>query len=169
MDEIIELYTPSGRPSRRTIRRGEASPAGLFFPVVCVWAIDEEGCFLVTLRDPAKKASPLKWENPGGACRAGESLIEGAAREFSEETGIQVRPEELSLFSKMTQYGCLVMTYVTRIPRQPVILQQDETCDYKWVSREELLTMVKNKSFADPIEKQILSYKRKLLGLAGKK
>ena len=161
-EEIIELYTEEGEPSGTTIRRGEAATDGLLFPVVCVWVRDEKGRFLVTLRSKAKKASPLKWENPGGACRQGETLAEGAARELFEETGIQAAPEELRLVSSMVQYGCLVLTYSFHTDRKKVVLQEGETEAYKWVSERELFWMLGRRKFAEPIEKQIRHYRKEL-------
>ncbi len=165
MEELIELYTPSGKASGRIIRRGDACPAGLFFPVVCIWVEDAEKHLLVTLRDPAKKASPLKWENPGGACRAGESLAEGACRELREEAGISVLPGQLKLLSKMTQYGCLVVTYFVRVAEAApqVTLQAGETCDFRWVDASALRVMLRMGDFAEVIAKQIRSYERKLM------
>lgn len=162
MEEYIELYGKDKQPTGVVIARGEACPPGNLFPVVCVWVIDEAHNFLVTERSAAKKASPLKWENPGGACRSGETLAQGAARELAEETGVVVAPEDLTEVACEVQYGCLVITFAVHMNRPRITLQEGETSDYRWVSEKELIRMCQKKRMAEPIERQIWHYRSKL-------
>lgn len=56
---------------------------------------DSEPRVLLVQRSPTD-SMPLKWEIPGGAVDAGETILEGAVREAREETGLEVvRIEEL--------------------------------------------------------------------------
>lgn len=61
---------------------------------VCV-RVRYNDAFLL-LRRAEKDEWPGIWELPGGSLENGESLEEGAARELFEESGITVRPSDLS-------------------------------------------------------------------------
>ena len=90
------------------------------------------------------KAYPLYWEaTAGGSVLQGETAMEGALRELREETGINVGTlEEMERFVKdETHSAYFVFVCVTDCDKESIILQEGETCDYKWVDKEELLSM----------------------------
>lgn len=49
------------------------------------------GCVLLARR--AKGPEPDPWGFPGGLIEVGETVLEAAARELAEETGVRARPE----------------------------------------------------------------------------
>jgi 8-oxo-dGTP pyrophosphatase MutT (NUDIX family) len=58
--------------------------------------LDEDGAVLLFCgSDPAAADAPRWWFTIGGAVEAGEVLADAAAREITEETGLQVIPAEL--------------------------------------------------------------------------
>ena len=79
----------------------------------------------------------------GGSALKGETALESAFRELREETGIvatelqelewTVNPKTHSIHVK---YLC-----VTDCDKNSVQLQEGETCDFKWATAEEILSM----------------------------
>lgn len=55
-----------------------------------------------------------KWKLPGGGLRKNEQPIESAYRELYEETGLQLRPAELTLVTSLnlTGHGTLVKLHI---------------------------------------------------------
>ena len=160
--EKIGLCTPEGRPLDRWIRRDEEIPAGTGIRIVGVWAVEETGRMLITLRDAAKKSCPGCWENPGGAVRLGETPAEAASRELLEETGLLLEPGDLEEIDRHWTAPHLVYTFRGHCRRGPVRLQPGETADARWVTREELLEACRKGEMAEPIARQILRYQNKL-------
>lgn len=62
---------------------------------VCLTLVDPRGWFLMQERDEKAPVWPDTWCFPGGGLEAGESPRQGAVRELAEETGIEVRADEL--------------------------------------------------------------------------
>ena len=64
-------------------------------PVRCVGAIvrDDQGRLLMVQRGHAPSAGT--WSVPGGRVESGESDADAVVREVREETGLEVRPNEL--------------------------------------------------------------------------
>ena len=95
--EIWDLYTSDRKPTGLTMVRGEKNPEGLYNLSVTVWIRNSKGQYLISQRSAIKKTYPLKWEPVGGGVIAGETSLEGAAREVWEEVGIKVDTDKLQL------------------------------------------------------------------------
>ena len=130
-----------------TLVRGELIPVGLFHLVCDVIVRHTDGSYLLMQRDPRKPWGGMWEATAGGSALAGETPPECAARELREETGI---PAE-----NLTQIGVVVsgktraiyveFLCVTGGDKGAVTLQEGETAGFKWVSREELLAMKKDR------------------------
>ncbi|MBC58327.1 MAG: NUDIX domain-containing protein [Confluentimicrobium sp.] len=99
-----------------------AVPAVPSYVAAIVIAEDAAGRVLMQLRDDISGiAAPGKWCLFGGAIEAGESLVQSAQREFAEETGVDLAPEELRPFvrieSSATEGGVLYVYRSLRVLR----------------------------------------------------
>ena len=127
----------------KTLIRGEPVPEGLFHLVCDVLVKHTDGTFLLMQRTSGKHFGGMWEATAGGSALAGETPLECASRELREETGI--------LSSNLTEVGRVVseerrflyveFLCVTDWEKDRVALQEGETSDFRWVSREELLHM----------------------------
>jgi len=62
---------------------------------VCLTLVDPRGWFLMQERDEKAPVWPDTWCFPGGGLEADETPRQGAVRELAEETGIEVRSDDL--------------------------------------------------------------------------
>ena len=77
----------------------------------------------------------------GGSALRGEAPLDCARRELREETGI--RAEELQELGQVRSGNTHYVEFlcVTDWPKDGVTLQAGETVAYRWVSREEFLSL----------------------------
>ena len=170
--ETWDLLDGARRPLCRSIQRGETIPGGNYHIVVEVWTINSRKQVLLTLRDPNKDAYPNKWENTGGSALAGETSRQAAVRELYEETGIAAAEDELYLLGTHPEPSAFVDNYVLcrNVPLSELTLQPGETVDAKWVSVEQLDTMILDGALASPVGYRLAAVKEvflEQLALAG--
>lgn len=70
----------------------------------CVILVDRRGWILLQERDEHPAIDPEKWGLVGGHLEEGESYDVGAARELEEETGVRLRPDELTLWREQETF-----------------------------------------------------------------
>lgn len=127
----------------KTLVRGEPLPEGALHLVCDVIVRHTDGSYLLMQRDPRKVYGGMWEATAGGSALAGETPLECAMRELREETGI--------VSADLTQVGTVTAPEVHAIyveflcvtdwEKGAVTLQEGETVDFQWVSREELLAM----------------------------
>ena len=164
MKEYWDLYDRDRRPLGKTHPRGVPLPEGSCFLAVEVWTFNSAGKLLLTLRSEEKENYPNLWECTGGAVVAGETSLQGALRELSEETGISVRPEELRLLGTQCRTTSFMDTYLLRkdVPLEEIVLQKGETSDARWVSRSELSEMARQGEIVGPLVERLKSRRQEL-------
>lgn len=131
----------------KTLVRGEPLPEGVLHLVCDVIVRHTDGSYLLMQRDPRKVYGGMWEATAGGSALAGETPLECAMRELREETGI--------VSADLTQVGTVTAPEVHAIyveflcatdwEKGAVTLQEGETVDFRWVSREELLGMKRDK------------------------
>lgn len=96
-------------------------------------------------RHPDKKAGGL-WEFTGGGVLAGETTAQAAVREVKEEIGLSVTENELILLRVYRQRNYFMDIYLVKKDAdiRNITLDNNETIDAKWVSKEELQNMIEN-------------------------
>lgn len=106
MEELLEIYDEALRPLGRA-EREEAHQKGLLHQVVHCWAIgtrEEQPVLYMQQRAADKETFPLLYDIAvGGHIRAGETPLEGLAREAREEMGISLEPGRLRYIGAVRQ------------------------------------------------------------------
>ena len=117
-------------------------PEGVYHLVNHILVKHTDGTYLLMKRDPTKPAYPNMWEaTAGGSALQGESALESAFRELREETGIVADSlEELDWSLGRSSIHCRYLC-LTDCAKDSIKLQDGETCDYRWVTTQELLAM----------------------------
>lgn len=144
-----------------TLVRGETIPKDTFHLVCDILVKHTDGTFLLMKRDPGKHFGGMWEATAGGSALAGENPLQCAIRELKEETGIassnlvevgrEVSDETHSIY---IEFLC-----VTDWHKDEISLQKGETVDYKWVSKDELLTMKEDELVTKRMQKYIDEFK----------
>ena len=140
--EIWDAYDSAfNKIEGKSLIRGEAIPDNMFHLVCDILVRHTDGSYLLMRRD-ARKPYGGMWEaSAGGSALAGETPLQCAVRELREETGIvSDRIVQVGIVRGISSfYAEFICT--TDCDKHSVALQEGETTDYRWVSKEELLAM----------------------------
>lgn len=155
--EPWDLYTKDRELTGLTMVRGEKNPEGLYNLSVTVWIKNRKGQYLISQRSAIKKTYPLKWEPVGGGVVAGETSLEGAAREVLEEVGIKVETEKLQLIFTDIGYSWngkptseINDIYVYEIEDYDASLAvSDEVAESRWLYPAEIKEMLGSGEFIE--------------------
>lgn len=146
MEEYWDIYDENRTFQNRTIRRGDEFQEGEYYVCCEVWFENTKGEMLVTQRHPNKKAGGL-WEFTGGGVLAGETTAQATVREAKEELGVVITESELRFLHEYRQRNYFMDVYLVRkdIAPEAIVLDKNETVDFKWVSKTELRAMIENR------------------------
>lgn len=117
-----------------------------------------DGCYLLMKRDYRKHYGGMWEATAGGSALMGETPLQCAGRELKEETGIEAVTftEVAREFNDKTHSVYVDFLCITNCEKEDITLQEGETIDYKWVSREELIAMdniLMNRKIAEHLTK----------------
>lgn len=100
MDELLDIWDETGRPTGRRALKSEVHRRGWYHPTVHIWFYSTDGRVLLQLRAADKDTYPGLWDvSVAGHIGAGETPTEGALREISEEIGLQVKGGDLEFIT----------------------------------------------------------------------
>ncbi|MDX1359216.1 MAG: NUDIX domain-containing protein [Clostridia bacterium] len=146
--ELWEIFDENRNPKGYTHIRGEEMKSGDYHINVNVWIMNGRGEFFLTKRSP-EKVHPGFWECTGGSVIAGDTSIECAVKETYEEAGIVLDPADGELihsYNRMEKRGmpdfCDVWFFRKDFDLSDVVLQEGETCDAMWASKEKILKLL---------------------------
>lgn len=147
--EIWDIYDKDRNNTGRTIVRGEKLKDGDYHLVIHAWIVNSEGKFLIQKRAKNVTVWPNMWAMTGGSAVKGENSYETCLREVSEELGVKPDMKNAKLiFTKLRQDK---ITDVWVIKQDFAIdsckLQKEEVSDAKWVSKEEIKSLLEKKKF----------------------
>lgn len=139
--EYWDAYDTAGNRTGGLLIRGQRIPDGLCSLSCSVAVRHRDGRYLLTRRDFSKKQYPGGWECTAcGSALAGEDGLACIRRELREETGLAV--EEFREVETVTipERHVIYREYFCETDADPdsVRLQPGETCEYCWVTKEEL-------------------------------
>lgn len=158
--EYWDLYDSERNPLGRTHLRGDKFEDGEYYVCCEIWVVNSEGKFLTTKRHPDKKAGN-QWEFTGGGTLAGETTVQSAVRELSEETGIFVSENELKLLTTYAHKNYFQDIFLLKkdVDLKDIVLQPDEAVDVKWASDAEIQKMIDSEEFVYSVGKRYGMFK----------
>lgn len=157
--EWCDLYLRDGTPTGETIRRGDPIPQGRYRLVAGVLCEHRDGSILLVKRHLEKPTHPGLYEaSASGSVLAGETAEAAAIRELREETGIGCDTVTL-LYEERDEYR-LYRGFLAQVDCDPasVRLQAEEAVDYRWVSRQELAQLYRQRPSPVILHQGILRY-----------
>lgn len=147
--EKWDLYTKyREKTGEEYIRQPECMiPEGRYHLTVHVWIRNREGQYLISQRAASRPTYPGFWECVGGSVLCGESSLEGAIRETSEEVGISLdQAKGKLLFSKIRndydgkKFRDIMDVWLFEYDGDPDLKRAstDEVADAKWMTKDEI-------------------------------
>lgn len=169
--ERIDIYDRNGNRTGRVVERGTdyTLTGDEYRLAVGIWIVDSDGRIFLTRRSMEKDYAPGKWENPAGHVQAGEDPVDAVIRELFEETGIEVKPEQITLLGDSRTWPYLGKDYGVRmhVDVRDVKFQKGETDGAKWVTFEEFAAMSKAGEFPLSLTDHMKDYKENFLKFVG--
>lgn len=144
--ELVDLYNEQFEQTGEIVDKHEV-PKGKYRLSVHIWITNENNELLLQQRLSTAHKFPNMWSNTGGAVQAGETGLEGAIRELSEELGIEAKKEDLKFiasYKRLKDYA-EVWELKKNIDINDIVLQEDEVQAVKWVSLSDFEKMLENK------------------------
>ena len=154
--EIWDAYDKNGEMIEGvSLIRGEKIPEEVYHLVSDVIVRHTDGDYLLMQRDSHKHFGGMWEATAGGSALKGEDAFACAIRELQEETGI--KSENLSEVGRVISCDTIYVEFlcVTNCAKDSIILQEGETSAFKWVSKNELLSMKKEYLVTDRMQKFI--------------
>lgn len=99
---------------------------------------------ILMLKRASNKSDPGVWGLPGGKLEKGETPLEAAVREFSEETGIvleSVRLHPIASFYIRRKEEYLYHTFASFLEEFPPIILSPEHDESRWVALDEVQSL----------------------------
>ena len=152
--ELWDAYDEDfNKISNVTLIRGEPIPEGVFHLVCDIIVRHTDGSFLLMQRDERKHFGGMWEATAGGSALRGETPLDCAARELREETGIEA--ERLTEIGRVRSDDAFYVEFlcVTDCKKDSIILQDGETMAYKWVSKNELVSMRDSELITERMQK----------------
>ena len=138
-----------------TLIRGEAIPDGFYHLVSDIIVKHIDGTYLLMQRDSRKHFGGMWEATAGGSALKGETPLACAVRELWEETGVE--SEELAEVGRVVSHDTIYVEFlcVTDCDKTSIALQEGETSAYKWVTKDELISMKKEELVTERMQKFI--------------
>lgn len=120
---------------------------------VHTWIMNSNGEFLIQKRTPNKRTFPNKWSQTGGGVDEGETTLEAALRECSEELGISINPDNMELILSFKRKYDFVDVWLVKqdLKINELVLQEDEVSEVKWATIDEIRNLIKTGELAASI------------------
>lgn len=140
--------------------RGEKLTSGEYLKFVHVWLIKGDKV-LIQKRSSTRKWAPNKWATNTGIVGSNEDETLCAIREIKEELGVDITKDDIYLgftTEPIEEFDGIGFIYFATFENQDVKIDNDEVCEYKFVSLEELKELVLKNTFIKYFEKHRKGY-----------
>lgn len=142
MEELWDVLDENGNMTGEIIKKGDKRvwEDGVYHAGADIWVINSERKILIQKRSPQKRYQPNVWGMTGGSIVRGEDAVTALKREFKEELGIELEIERLKKIKRYRTDNIWLDEYVTYqdIDLNKVIMQEEEVCEVKFVTYDEL-------------------------------
>ncbi len=148
MEEIWDILDEEGNKTGKTMKKGPI-PEGFYHLGADVWIINSENKILIQKRSPKKKNSPNVWAMTGGSVIKGETTLQTIERETKEELGVSLNMKDIQLINHYKTGTVWLDTYLIKqdINLDDIVMQEDEVCDVKWATYDEIEDLWNNNQF----------------------
>ena len=147
--EIWDIMNEKGVITGRTAVRGRTVlKNGEYHLVVHIWVVSSKGNLLIQRRSERRRLMPGEWAATGGSAVSGEESKVAAARELYEELGISAGGN-LRHVTRLKRRNSLLDIYFLRCDADAtgLRLQRNEVAEVKWVTPDELRTMIEKREY----------------------
>lgn len=150
MEEIWDILDENGNKTGRTMKKGFV-PEGFYHLGADVWIVNSENKILIQKRSPQKRNSPNVWAMTGGSVIKGETSLQTIERETKEELGICLNMQDIKLVKQYKTGTVWLDTYLIRqdIDLADIIMQEEEVCEVKWATYDEIEEIFNHKQFME--------------------
>lgn len=151
--EYWDILNRDGEQTGRQIRRDSFHhlKSDEYHLVVHIWVVSTEQKFLVQRRSPDRVPMPGQWAATGGSVLTGEASCAAAIRELHEELGIVLKENEIHYLGRVMRKNSMTDLWYAGVDAalESLVLQKEEVADARWVSAEQLRSMIANGIFHD--------------------
>ncbi len=102
-----------------------------------VFAEDDTNLILMGRQAPGKRMPGIR-NGFGGKCEEGESIEDCAVREVKEESGLELKKEDLRFIGTIVEGERRIYFYTVRLDSKISIADNDEMVDCRWFDVENL-------------------------------
>lgn len=143
--------------SRKTKLRSEVERDGDWHKSFHIWIVNKNLDILLQKRSPTKDSHPDMWDiSCAGHLSAGDTSLEGALRELSEELGISIDEHELQFLGSLKKQSNYTVTFIDNefqdiyllqmdLDTVTISFQKDEITAMQYVPLAEFKLMIENK------------------------
>ena len=159
--ELWDAYHEDGTLAGFDLIRGERIPSNYFHLVSEAVIQHTDGDYLLMQRSFEKENFPGIWEiGAGGSVLKGENEIEAVLREVKEETGIAGGDLKEIYHIVHKGYQSIFFGYLltTSCYKNSIQLQDKETIDYKWISKEELIEYYDSEQYPPRLRERLKDF-----------
>lgn len=151
MAELLDLYDEAGNLLSEKRFRGEPILSGEYLLVVTAFIRNHRGEFLISRRAHEKKGGG-QLETVGGVATSGEDSETAILREIHEEVGLSIHPDEIKFLKRLSyiterSYHFDIWLVDKAFDLNDITPQVEEVSEVMFVSRADLVEMVKNNAF----------------------
>jgi len=155
--EILDVYDKNGVFTGKKINRGEKLQQGEYIMVAQIFLRNFQNKYLIQKRALDKSFLPGVWDVSGGATMTNETRQDAAIRENFEEIGIELEKKNMKFLGRYFDKTAIFDMWLAEknFTLNDCVLEKTEVDSVKFVTKEELIEIIKTAKHRDDIYKKI--------------